>query len=178
MTHNQQIQVIKHLIIYIGVFILGAIAFSKCDGCHSVNPINHSEIANKIKLLNNKSVRLTYVNDSLQSIKQPLITRYKTIRKEVLVNIHDTVSVLKLVYKCDSVISLDSTIIVNCYDMVSNRDSVISMKDEVIKSVTDSISVLNKSLKSNKKYFKGLRHGIMAGVILTESASIGLKFIK
>lgn len=173
MTHSQQISLLNKIALYSIFFILGAIVFSQCNSRDVTKPISYNELGNKIKLLYQKSKQLAHKKDSLQSIKLPLIARYIQVHKEVLINIHDTVSVLKFVYKCDSVISLDSSLIVNCYDTVSNRDSIISAKDQQLSEKSDS---LKTAIKSNKKYFKGLCHGLVAGVILVESANIYSKF--
>lgn len=175
MTHSQQISLLNKIALYAIFFIFGAIVFSQCNSCGTVKPINHSELGNKIKLLNQKSKQLAHKNDSLQSIKQPLLIRYKTIRKEVLINIHDTLNVLHFVNTCDSIVTLDSTLLVNCYDRISVKDSIINEKDVVIYNKDVE---LKEALKSNKKYWKGVKVGFVAGVILTESANIGVKLIK
>ncbi|MFY8248314.1 MAG: hypothetical protein ACOVJ5_01280, partial [Gloeomargaritales cyanobacterium] len=101
--------------------------------------------------------------------------------KKKIINIHDTEWVVKFVQICDSVIEIDSieisalkTLNNNLIDinkdktnMLYNRNNVIVKKDAIIDSLT----------KSKKKYWKGFKHGFVAGAIVVESLNIGARVL-
>jgi len=161
-------------------FIIAAILLLKCE----VNtPIDNIDGLNsKYDSLSKEVIKKDAVTDSLNKVVLGLDTvREKILHvyhvKKKIINIHDTEWVVKFVQICDSAIEVDSieistlkTLNKNLVginkdksDMLYNRDNVIIQKDIKIDSLT----------KSKKKYWKGFKHGFVAGATVVESLNIG-----
>lgn len=133
MTHSQQLNIIGKILTYLVIFILGATLFSKCNSCDKQPiSINYDSIISKKEATIDSVV---HINDSLKSIKQPLLTKYVTVKQKVLVNVHDTVSVYEYVNICDSVINISEVIIKNDSSIVVGKDVIISTKNDEIKDI-------------------------------------------
>ena len=57
----------------------------------------------------------------------------------------------------------------------AKKDSVILKQDVALKSKD---AVIDSLTRSKKKYFKGIKHGIIIGAIITQGLNTGSKFIK
>jgi len=169
----------KISLFFIG-FIIAAMLLLKCEGNAPVDNID--SLNSKYDSLSKEVIKKDVITDSLNKV----VLGLDTVREKILhvyhvqkkiINIHDTEWVVKFVQICDSVIEVDSieisalkTLNKNLVDinkdksdMLYNRDNVIIQKDIKIDSL----------IKSKKKYWKGFKHGFMAGVIVVESLNIG-----
>jgi hypothetical protein len=169
----------KISLFFIG-FIIAAILLLKCEGNTPVDDMNG--LNSRYDSLSKEVVKKDVVTDSLNKV----VSGLDTVREKILhvyhvqkkiINIHDTEWVVKFIQICDSVIEVDSleistlkTLNNNLIDinkdktnMLYNRDNVIVKKDAIIDSLT----------KSKKKYWKGFKHGFVAGAIVVESLNIG-----
>lgn len=171
MTHSKQIDIITKFIIYFTVFILGAILFSDFNGCDK-KPIanNYSHLDSIIVKKQAAIDSVININDSLKSIKKPLLTKYVTVKQKVLVNVHDTVSVFEYVNLCDSVINISEVIIKNDSSVIVAKDIIIANKDLIIVGKDSEIADTKKQLRKQKR--KNIFVGIVG--ILTTSAVIYL----
>lgn len=151
--------------------------------CEVTKPIDNIDGLNsRYDSLSKEVIKKDAVTDSLNKV----VLGLDTVREKILhiyhvkkktINIHDTVLMYKFVQICDSVIEVDSieistlkTLNKNLVDinkdksdMLYNRDNVIVKKDAIIDSLT----------KSKKKYWKGFKHGFLAGAIVVESLNVG-----
>lgn len=182
MNQENKKEIFSKLSLFFIGFILAAILLFKCEGEHSKD--NTDVLNSKYDSLSKEIAKKDIIADSLN--KQ--IDKLDTVREKILhvyhvqkktINVHDTVLMYKFVQICDSVIEVDS-IEINTLktlnnnliainkdksDMLYNRNQVIDRKDAIIDSLT----------KSKKKYWKGFKHGFVAGAILVESLNIGAK---
>lgn len=152
MTHSQQINVIGKILLYLAIFILGATLFSKCNSCDK-QPIatNYSHLDSTVFKKQASIDSIIHVNDSLKSIKHPLLTKYVTVKQKVLVNVHDTVSVLEYVNLCDSVINISEVIIKNDSSIVVGKDFIIASKEAIIVGKDSEIADTKKQLRKQKR---------------------------
>jgi hypothetical protein len=169
----------KISLFFIG-FIIAVVFLLKCEGNTPIDDMNG--LNSRYDSLNKEVIKKDAVTDSLNKVVSELDTvREKVLHiyhvKKKIINIHDTEWVVKFVQICDSVIEVDSleintlkTLNNNLIDinkdktnMLYNRDNVIVKKDAIIDSLT----------KSKKKYWKGFKHGFVAGAIVVESLNIG-----
>ena len=169
----------KISLFFIG-FIIAAMLLLKCEGNTPLDNIN--SLNSRYDSLSKEVIKKDIITDSLNKV----VSELDTVREKVLhiyhvqkkiINIHDTEWVVKFIQICDSVIEVDSleintlkTLNNNLIDinkdktnMLYNRDNVIVKKDAIIDSLT----------KSKKKYWKGFKHGFVAGAIVVESLNIG-----
>jgi hypothetical protein len=155
--------------------------------CEATTPVDNIDGLNsRYDSLNKEIIKKDAITDSLNKV----VDKLDTVREKILhiyhvqkktINIHDTVLMYKFVQICDSVIEVDSIQISNLKtlnknlvdinkdksDMLYNRDNVIVKKDAIIDSLT----------KSKKKYWKGFKHGFLAGAIVVESLNIGARVL-
>jgi hypothetical protein len=151
--------------------------------CEVTTPVDNIDGLNsRYDSLNKEIIKKDAITDSLNKV----VDKLDTVREKILhiyhvqkktINIHDTVLMYKFVQICDSVIEVDSIQISNLKtlnknlvdinkdksDMLYNRENVIVKKDAIIDSLT----------KSKKKYWKGFKHGFVAGAIVVESLNVG-----
>ena len=169
----------KISLFFIG-FIIAAMLLLKCEGNTPLDNIN--SLNSRYDSLSKEVIKKDIITDSLNKV----VSELDTVREKVLhiyhvqkkiINIHDTEWVVKFIQICDSVIEVDSleintlkTLNNNLIDinkdktnMLYNRDNVIVKKDAIIDSLT----------KNKKKYWKGFKHGFVAGTIVVESLNIG-----
>jgi len=169
----------KISLFFIG-FIIAAILLLKCEDNTPVDNIDG--LNSRYDSLSKEVIKKDVITDSLNKV----VSGLDTVREKILhiyhvqkkiINIHDTVLMYKFVQICDSVIEVDSIQISNLKtlnknlvdinkdksNMLHNRDNVIVKKDAIIDSLT----------KSKKKYWKGFKHGFVAGAIAVESLNIG-----
>ena len=92
--------------------------------------------------------------DTIEKIRIKLVYKYRSIRDTI--NIRDTVEVLQLFDLCDTLIVTDS-IEINTLRHINNNFAKIVHNDSL---VIDSLK------HSKKKYFRGFKHGFIAGTIL------------
>ena len=88
-----------------------------------------------------------------------VLTKWRTLRDSVNVYHLDTI-IRDVILTCDTIIKLDSTNIALLNDIIKVQEVVI-----------DSLK------KSKKPYFKGFKHGFIAGSIVTGSIFTGV-FVK
>ncbi len=169
----------KISLFFIG-FILAFILLLKCEKNIPINNLDNlnAKYDSLIKEVSKKDIitdSLNKVVDKLDTVREKILHVYHVKKKTI--NIHDTVLMYKFVQICDSVIEVDSiqistlkklnnnliSINKDKSEMLYNRDSVIEQKNTVIDSLT----------KSKKKYWKGFKHGFLAGTIVVESLNIG-----
>jgi hypothetical protein len=177
-------QILSKLALFFIGFIIAAVLLLKCEGN---TPIDNTSVLNsRYDSLSKEVVKKDAVTDSLNkvvlgldTVREKILDVYHVKKKKK--NIHDTVWVTSFIQVCDSVITLDSTEISSLKalnknlvdinkdksDMLYNRDNVITRKDVTIDSL----------IKSKKKYWKGFKHGFVAGSIVIESLNIGVGVI-
>lgn len=108
------------------------------------------------------------LKDSIQSIGSKIIVadslskiariEYRYLKGKVINKPCDSVAVIQLVQKCDTIIFQDSSQIVMLKsvnhlqaEVINNLDRVVLIKDSIILSKSDSIQVLTKKNKRIKK---------------------------
>ena len=154
-TNNKTIWLYKIALFLLGLLFVLSL-FAKCEN----KPIetNNKAIHDTIKVLQVKA-------DTIEKLRVKLVYKYRSIRDTV--NIRDTVEVLQLLDICDTIIVTDS-IEINTLRLINNNFAKIVHNDSL---VIDSLK------HSKKKYFKGFRHGFIAGTILV-GGGIGALLIK
>ena len=75
----------------------------------------------------------------------------------------------------DIVVKTYSDVITSSAVYLAKKDSVILKQDVALKSKD---AIIDSLAHSKKKYFKGLKHGIIIGAIITQGLNIGSQFIK
>lgn len=173
----------NYIAIRVYLFVFVVIAMILLLKCEVTTPVDNIDGLNsRYDSLNKEIIKKDAITDSLNKV----VDKLDTVREKILhiyhvqkktINIHDTVLMYKFVQICDSVIEVDSIQISNLKtlnknlvdinkdksDMLYNRENVIVKKDAIIDSLT----------KSKKKYWKGFKHGFVAGAIVVESLNVG-----
>lgn len=144
----------KQIIIYIGVFILGIIAWSLIPSCEKTPiTVNTNRISDSIKtelkknFINKDSVKKEIIyRDSIRTVA---IWKYR--ESKTLILPCDTM--LEIIFaECDTVIKVDSTLISELKAELFISDLIIGNQKEIIKIDSLRIGSLSAdSLKSHKK---------------------------
>lgn len=78
--------------------------------------------------------------------------------------------------------SINDIVVKTYSDVVVAGEVYLAKKDSVIKAqdvaLNNKDAVIDSLTRSKKKYFKGLKHGIVIGAIITQGLNIGSQFIK
>lgn len=176
MTYSNQHKILSNLFIYLIFFCLGAILFSTCNKCESEPNATVTNYAHLDSIIANREAAIdsvTNINDSLKSIKQPLLTKYVTVKQKVLINVHDTVSVLEYVNICDSVINISEVIIKNDSSITVGTDVIIASKDLTIEGKDTEIESTKKQLRKQKR--KTIFVGIVGALTTVTAIYLGAK---
>ena len=173
----------------VSIFLIIGMFWAVNQGCKP-NPINHKT---DIPITNAKvAEQIAGYNYSQASNKVKIVEKLIPIYKDRWRKIYDTIykqapdtchyylsklnaekmagdSINDLVIKAYGSV-IDAGIIYQ-----AKKDSVILKQDVALKSKD---AVIDSLVHSKKKYFKGLKHGIIIGAIIVEGLNVGTKFIK
>lgn len=115
--------------------------------------------------------------DSLKSlepiIKNRIVIKYKTLHDTIPIEFRDELDSLQWEWQIDEF---------NDMEVIQKQDSVISTQRKEInlyKAITHNDTLrmqdMSDSIKSNRKYWRGFKHGILTGAILGAGIYVGSK---
>ncbi len=105
---------------------------------------------NKIDLLKSKTKIILKRNDSLIKLKSKALINYNSIKSKIKDTIHDTIVKLVII-SCDSLNSINDSII-NCKDsLIDNLKNTINYKDSLIMNLQIQNSVCSINLNTANK---------------------------
>lgn len=157
-ANNKKIFIYKTLLYTLGIALGLALLLPKCSGGNKIQPIDTKRYDLIIDSLKKSKVKIVY----LDSVREKVVVKYKTVRNTV--NIHDTTQVIEFINTCDTVIAVDSLEINEL--KLSNKlyEEQLYYKIQVVKDLRHQ---LDSTAKSKRKYFKGFKHGFIAGTAIT-----------
>lgn len=185
----------KFLLFIIGLAIAAILLFN-LKGCKKeVDIPNHDTIYHAENIDNNilelalrHNKYLVKLNDSLMKRKPILIIRYKTKYDSLILTDTSCQSSLIMLYNAfgdlndlnDSIIANNQKRLINDSLTIATLNHKIGLKQIHITIDSTRIVALIDTLPKVKRkgFFKGFKYGFISGVILTESANVGSKFIK
>lgn len=137
---------LKDIALFILSVICVALLLSQCNSC-----------TNSPKIADNKSIKDTIYKlqvkvDSIDVVRLKYVSKWRVLRDTI--NIRDTVQVVTALNKCDTIIKIDSTEIATLKIINRNFYKLVKSDSLVIDSLT----------RSKKKYWRGFKHGMLAGV--------------
>lgn len=144
MEQNKTIALYKIALFLLGILFI--LSFFKCGNDKPIKSVS-------------KNIDTIYVYslkaDSIEVIRNKLVTKWHTKRDTI--NIHDTIQVIQALNLCDTIILTDSLEIAFLRTINRNFAKVV---------YNDSL-VIDSLKRSKKKYFRGLKHGIIIGAGVT-----------
>lgn len=174
----------------LAIFIL-AMVYIALKGCGKGKPIINNSIKDTIAV-NNLDLNIALANNKDLRIELDSIKKLKPIFKDRWYKDYDTIYseapdtchlyLARLNAKCMVLDSINESVI-SSYASVIESDLQVFAKYEKLnnsrikQSVKDSL-VIDSLTHSKKKYFKGLKHGIIIGAIITQGLNTGSQFIK
>ena len=177
------------ILLEIFIVLMIIIALGYCNKCvskptqHKTNiPITNTKVAEQIAgYVYDKEVdTLNKAKVLIPIYKDRWHTRYDTIYKQAPDTCHYYLAKLNAEKMASDSIN---DLVIKAYGSVidagiiyqAKKDSVIKVQDVALKSKD---AVIDSLTHSKKKYFKGLKHGIIIGAIIVEGLNVGTKFIK
>lgn len=149
----------NYLLLILTTIIVVLLFMVKCEH-KPVKPIHDksdSLMALNVKLKDSISIH-SKNEKRLDSLSKIARIEYGYLRGKVITNPCDSVAVIQLVQKCDTIIYRDSSQIVMLKsvnhlqaEVINNLDRVVLIKDSIISNKSDSIQVLTKKNKRIKK---------------------------
>lgn len=152
----------------------------------SVNYLDTLEIKKKNDIVIHEVKEKGYLRiiDSLKSVKSRVIVKYIKSRDEAIKDTSKAVQTF--ISNCDSMEIVNAFMQQYKDSIIDSKESIIRDKDDLIliekqrtEQVRDSLKTaktdLEKEKNSKKKYWRGFKHGAIAGAILVESANVAAK---
>lgn len=153
------------IIIFILGLILGLLcSFHSCGHIDSSNTkidslqVKFDSIKVKLQSAYLSLDTLKLNNDSIIKVKEKVITKYVTIRGNVLKTPCDTNTVIKFVNIADSVIHVDSTqinvlnkTVTKQSDIINLQDSMLNLDSTIISSYAVDLKLAHKEIKKQKR---------------------------
>ena len=177
------------ILLEIFIVLMIIIALGYCNKCVSKPtqyktdiPITNAKVAEQIVGYNykNQLIKLQKVKVLMPIYKDRWRTKYDTIYKQAPDTCHYYLAKLNAEKMASDSIN---DLVIKAYGSVidagiiyqAKKDSVILKQDVALKSKD---AVIDSLTRSKKKYFNGLKHGIIIGAIIVEGLNVGTKFIK
>ena len=174
----------------LAIFILVMI-YLALKGCGKGKPIINNSIKDTIAV-NNLDLNIALANNKDLHIELDSIKKLPPIYKIKYKHFYDTIYseapdtchlyLARLNAKCMVLDSINESVI-SSYASVIESDLQVFAKYEKLnnsrikQSKQDSL-VIDSLTRSKKKYFKGFKHGIIIGAIITQGLNVGSQFIK
>ena len=164
MDHQTQIKFLNNLSLFIIGLLLGCILLSNCSGEDSKQPIDKSDSLIKANISLLDSIKI--LNDSvahLDTTRVKTVIKYRYLKGRIDSIPCDTF-VTKIVQICDTIIYNDSIEIIALKQINTHFAQIIVNDNQIISNKNNEIDSLKNS---KKKYWKGFKHGLIAGSIGT-----------
>lgn len=176
----------KYLFLLIPITIAVIWLMPKSCSHEEVNPsvkyLDTLEIKKKNDIVIHEVKEKGYLRiiDSLKSVKSRVVVKYIKSRDEAIKDTSKAVQIF--ISNCDSMEIVNvflqqykDSIIDSKESIIQDKDDLILIEKDKIQQVRDSLKVAIKELKSPKKYWRGFKHGAIAGAILVEGANVVAK---
>lgn len=177
MTTRTKIEIVASI-----VLIAICIYFDKCNRGKPVIVTDNLTVENKthsdsIRIFNHAVDYLSKRTDSNKVVKTIIKTRivykYQTLHDSIPIYLRDDLDSLQSDWLDLEIVNLN---------IIGDQDSIIRLQSKTIgsyKNITrnDTIRIvqLSDSLKSNRKYWRGFKHGVLAGIGVSGTLFIGSK---
>lgn len=164
MDHQTQIRLLHNLSLFIIGLLLGCILLSNCSGEDSKQPVDKSDSLIKANISLLDSIKI--LNDSvahLDTTRVKTVIKYRYLKGRIDSIPCDTF-VTKIIQICDTIIYNDSIEIMALKQINTHFAEIISNDNQIIINKNNEIDSLKNS---KKKYWKGFKHGLIAGSIGT-----------